>query len=66
VDEDWWVAVAVEDVTWCGEIGVVVEEALDAVGLVEKGGGGSVIFDDIVEIVGDVCLAEMRGAGCAL
>jgi hypothetical protein len=29
-------------------------------------GGGSVIFDDIVEIVGDVCLAEMRGAGCAL
>jgi hypothetical protein len=34
------VAVAVEDVTWCGEIGMVAEEALDAVGLVEKGGGG--------------------------
>ena len=29
VDENWWMAVAVEDVTWCGEIGVVAEEALD-------------------------------------
>jgi hypothetical protein len=29
VEENGLVAVAVADVTWCGEVGVVAEEALD-------------------------------------
>ena len=48
-------SVAVEDVSWCVEVGLVEEETLDSVvcGLVEIG-RSSVVCDDVVEVVSDV------------
>jgi hypothetical protein len=67
VEECGWVSVAVEEVGWCVEVGLVAEETLDSVvcGLVEIG-RSSVVCDDVVEVVSDVGLAWMRWVWVAL
>ena len=54
-NEDGWLAGAVEDVGWCGKVGVAVDKTFNVVvdGLVEKW-RGAVEVDDVVEIVGVV------------
>jgi hypothetical protein len=61
VEECGWLSVAVEDVSWCVEVGLVAEETLDSgvCGLVEIG-RSSVVGDDVVEVVSDVGLAGGR------